>query len=132
MDYKPDLCEKLKIHCENGKSLESFCAVIRVSPKVITEWYLEYPDFKEAVEMAPCLELYFWEATMIRALTNKDKESLLVAKSKLDNLSKYVISPLKKNTYNDLKDTSNNKQVLSSGDLVKDMNLLYDKKDIDL
>ena len=128
VNYKPEFCEQLKRHCENGKSLESFCAVLRISPKVISEWYLEYSEFKEAVEMAPCLELLYWEHTLIRAIERRDKDSINLAKSRLDNLAKYVISPLKKNTYIDLKETNQNKQVATSGDLVKDLSLLYDKK----
>lgn len=130
--YKEDYCEQLKIHCENGKSLESFCAVLRVSPKIISEWYNDHFEFREAVDMAPCLELLYWEMTMVRALQNKDKESINVAKSKLDNLSKYVISPLKKNTYVDLKETNINKSTTSSGDLVKDYRLLMDEKKHDV
>lgn len=126
--YKPDFCSRLKVHCENGKSLESFCAAINVSPKVITEWYLEYPEFREAVEMAPCLELLYWEMQIIGALAKGDKESIAVAKNRLDHLAKYVVSPLKKNTYSDLKELNPNKQHIASGDLVKDLNLLMNKK----
>src|SRR5271165_7575344 len=127
VDYRPEFCERLILHCENGKSLESFCATLRISPKVISEWYMEYPDFKEAVEMSPCLELLYWEQEMVKALRDRDKETIGVAKNRLDNLAKYVVSPLKKNTYITLKESDQNKQSMTSGDLVKDLTLLYDK-----
>ncbi len=126
--YDNRYCEQLKVHCENGKSLESFCAVLRVSPKVMTEWFLEYPEFQEAVEMAPCIELLYWEMTMVRAMQHKDKESMNIAKSKIDYLSKLVTSPIKKNTFNDLKEVNVQKQSSSSGDLVKDLYLLADRR----
>jgi len=128
--YKPEYCERLRNHCENGRSLESFCALegVRVSPKTISEWYNEHPEFRDAVDMAPCLELLYWEMQMTTALVNKEKETINVAKSKLDNLSKYVISPLKKNTYSDLKENTLSTSNISSGDAVKDFHILYDKK----
>jgi len=126
--YKPEYCEQLLTHCDSGRSLESFCALIRVSPKVIEDWYAEHTEFKEAMEMAPCLELLYWEMTMVRALQNRDKDSINVAKSKLDQLSKYVVSPLKKLTYKNLKESDVNKSVTSSGDLVRDWKLLRDEK----
>jgi hypothetical protein len=127
--YKPEYCEQLLTHCDSGRSLESFCALIRVSPKVISEWYNDFTDFKEAVDMAPCLELLYWEMTMVRALQNRDKDSINVAKSKLDHLAKYIVSPLKKSTYGDLKENNINKSVKSTGDLVKDLDLLYGEAD---
>lgn len=127
--YKHEYCEQLRIHCENGKSLESFCAALGVSPKIISEWYNEHQEFQDAVDMAPCLELLYWEMTMVRALNNKDKESIMVAKSRLDNLYKCVTSPLKKNTYSDLKENPTNKKMFkSTGDLVSDYRLLIDKE----
>lgn len=130
MDYSRELCEKLKIHCKNGKSLESFCAHIGVSPKIIEDWYLEYPEFKESVEMAPCYELYYWEMELIRALTNKDKEVITVARTKLEKLSKFVTSPSRKTTYSGLKEPKASKEnKASTGDLVQDYTLLFGEKD---
>lgn len=128
MDYSPEICDKLKIHCENGKSLESFCAHIGVSPKIIIKWYEDYPEFKEAVELAPCLEIYYWEMTLIRALARGEKESINVSKSRLEKLEKYVMSPLKKNTYKNLKEPKLTADTMSStGDLVQDFDLLHKK-----
>jgi hypothetical protein len=126
--YDSKYCQRLIDHCENGKSLESFCAALKVSPKVIEDWYIDHLDFQDAVNMAPCLELLYWEQTMIRAIQNKDKESITVAKSRLDNLSKYVVSPLKKNTYSGLKEAHLTKSTTSTGDLVKDLYLTQDRK----
>lgn len=126
MQYSPEICDKLKVHCENGKSLESFCAHIGVSPKIIEEWFLEYAEFKEAVEMAPCYEMYYWEMELIRALGRADRETINVAKGKLERLSKLVSSPSRKNTYSNLKEPKASKNaVASSGDLVEDFTLLF-------
>ena len=124
-DYSPEQCDAIKFHCKNGNSLESFCAKIGVSPKVINEWYQEYPDFKEAVEMCPCLELYYWENELKKALENCEKEVLPLIKSRIDILLKYVTSPIKKETYSNFKeDTSKSVKQKSTGDLIKDYHLL--------
>ncbi len=128
--YDSSFCEELKDHCESGRSLESFCAVKRVSPKTMIEWYLEYPDFAEAVEMAPCMELLYWEMQIIAALKHKDKDTMTIAKSKIDHLMKLITSPIKKETFNDFKEISTKKQTASSGDLVRDLYLLADKRKI--
>lgn len=123
-DYDPLQCENIKLHCQSGKSLESFCAKIGVSPKTINQWYLEYPEFKEAVEMCPCIELLYWEEQLICALEKRDKDSLSIIKSRIDNLLKYVTSPIKKETYNDFKEDTSISKIKGSGDLIKDFNLL--------
>lgn len=130
VEYSPELCDKLKIHCETGKSLESFPARIGVSPKLIEEWFHEYPEFKEAVETAPCWELYYWEMALITALTRGDRESINISKVKLEKLSKLVTSPSRKNTYSNLKEQKGSKNnSISSGDLVKDLSLLLRESD---
>jgi hypothetical protein len=123
-DYKPEYCDKLRQHCENGMSLESFCASIKVSPQTIEDWYDRYEEFQSIMQMAPCLELYYWEQTLLTAIYQKNKEGILVAKSRIDTLSKYVTSPLKKSTYTNLKDTRTKKSSGSSRDALNDFALL--------
>lgn len=123
--YNLEMCRRLKIHCENGKSLESFPAHIGVSPKVIEDWFHQYPEFKEAVETAPCWELYYWEMNLIHALKNLDKDSINISKVKIEKLSKVVSSPTRKNTYSNLRENKTSNQIsASSGDLIKDLSLL--------
>ena len=127
-DYKPSYCLSIKDHCRLGKSLESFCASVGVSPKVINQWYNEYPDFKDAIEMAPCLELLYWEEQLLLCLEKRDRDSLQIIKSRIDNLMKYVASPIKKETYNNLREEVGQQKVKSTGDLIKDFNLLELKR----
>ncbi len=122
--YDSRVCEELKAHCKKGKSLESFCALIGISPRVMTEWYHSYPEFQETVEMAPCLELLYWEEVLASALETKDKDYMSTARYKIEYLSKFVTSPIKKDTFNDLRDVNSKKQNKTSGDLVKDFALL--------
>lgn len=124
MKYCSDHCDELKSHCKNGKSLESFCARIDVPPKIITEWYFEYPEFKEAVEMAPCIELLYWEEQLSICLDKNKVEFVNVIKSRIDNLLKFVTSPIKKTTYNELKENDVPVKIKQSDDLLRDFKLL--------
>jgi hypothetical protein len=130
--YKPEYCKKLKEHCENGNSLESFCAKINVSPKAITEWYEMHEDFQHMLEMAPCLELYYWEQALLTAMHQKNKEGMLISKSRIDALSKYVTSPLKKETYTGLKEHKKTQTFGNSKDALNDYFLLQNHKKIEL
>jgi hypothetical protein len=125
-DYTPEQCENIMFHCKEGKSLESFCATIPVSPKVINQWYQDYPEFKEAVEMCPCLELLYWEEALLKAIETRDVSFMNIIKSRIDNLLKYVTSPIKKETYNNFKEDISTSKTKSTGDLVKDFNLLIE------
>jgi hypothetical protein len=129
LEYHPAQCEKLRLHCTNGKSLESFCASIGVTPNTILQWYSDFPDFRETVEMAPCLELYYWEQRLLEAIERGDKDIIIVIKSRIDNLMKYVVSPIKKETYSNFKeDISTATKIQSSGDLIKDLEILLNNK----
>lgn len=128
--YDSRFCQLLKDHCGAGRSLESFCATpaICVSPKIMTEWYHQYEDFRDAVELAPCLELMYWEMYLGVALAHKDKEAIYVSKSRIDHLMRHITSPITKNTFNDLKEAPEKKKTSTSGDLVRDLYLLKDKR----
>lgn len=126
--YKSEYCEKLKTHCANGMSLESFCASLKVSPQTIEDWYDLHEDFQNMMQMAPCLELYYWEQSLLTAIHQKNKEGILVSKSKIDSLSKYVTSPLKKSTYSNLKGTRKKTDTGSTKDALDDFALLQKHK----
>lgn len=130
--YKPEYCTRLKEHCENGNSLESFCAAINVSPKLIGEWYDLHEEFQNMLEMAPCLELYYWERELLTHMHLKNKEGMLIAKSRIDSLSKYVTSPLKKETYNSLKEHRKSPHAGTSKDALEDFRLLQKVKNTNL
>lgn len=128
--YKTEYCEKLRLHCSNGKSMESFCALINVSPQTVEDWYDQHDDFKHMMQMAPCLELYYWESILLTAIEHKNKESILVSKSKIDSLNKFVTSPLKKSTYINLKDDRKKTASTASStrDALEDFKLLDNTK----
>jgi len=123
-EYSPNHAIDLKNHCREGKSLETYCAHIGVTPAIISHWYNEYYDFKEAVEMAPCLELLFWEESLLTALNNNQKEFATVIKSRIDTLMKVVISPIRNDIYSSLKDDDKKKLIKKSEDLLNDFRLL--------
>jgi hypothetical protein len=127
-EYSKKQCEAIMNHCASGKSLESYCAKIRVSPKTINHWYQEHPEFKEAVEMCPCLELLFWEERLLDAMEKKEEGTypLGIIKSRIDNLMKYVTSPIKKETYNDFKEDNQQAKIRRNDDMLEDFNLLGD------
>lgn len=49
-EYKPEYCQMLIRHFEQGLSFESFAGVISVGRTTIHRWRDENPDFKQAYE----------------------------------------------------------------------------------
>lgn len=124
--YSEVHCEELMDHCKGGKSLESYCATVGVTPGVIAQWYSEYPAFKQVVEMAPCLELLFWEKKLIESIEQGQEDFVNVIKSRIDNLMKNVISPIKSGIYHNLKEDDRAQKIKNSDDLLTDYKLLMD------
>lgn len=64
--YKPEYCEMLIDHMSEGYSFESFSALIRVGRNTTYLWCKEFPEFKEAKEVAEAMALKYFE-TAIKA-----------------------------------------------------------------
>lgn len=59
--YKPEYCEMLLEHMEQGFSLESFAGKLRVSRETLYEWMRVHADFSDTVKIAKGLSQYKWE-----------------------------------------------------------------------
>lgn len=67
--YRPEFCQMLIDHMEQGKSLESFAAKLyaytdgemRVCRKTLYNWMKAFPEFQEARDFGHELSLDYWE-----------------------------------------------------------------------
>lgn len=59
--YKPEYCEMLLEHMEQGFSLESFAGKVRVSRDTLYEWIKVHKEFSDTVSVAKSLSQYKWE-----------------------------------------------------------------------
>jgi len=59
--YKPEFCEAVIEHMENGASITSFAAEIDVARSTINEWMEHNPEFSEAVKRAKAKCAAWWE-----------------------------------------------------------------------
>lgn len=64
--YKPEYCDLLIDHMSEGYSFESFSAIVRVGRNTTYLWCKEFPEFKEAKEIAEAMALKYFE-TAIKA-----------------------------------------------------------------
>jgi len=60
--YKPEYCEAVIKHMNEGASLTSFAASIDVSRSRINEWMEAHEEFQEAVKVAKSKCAYWWES----------------------------------------------------------------------
>ncbi len=59
--YKPEYCQMLVDHMEQGLSFESFGAICNASRATLYNWAKEHPEFLDAQEVGKRKLLYFWE-----------------------------------------------------------------------
>ncbi len=50
--YKPEYCEAIIEHCEQGGSIASFAGVVGTARATLYNWMDANPEFKEAAEVA--------------------------------------------------------------------------------
>lgn len=87
--YKPELCDELINHMSKGYSFESFAGVINVTRSLLYIWLDEYPEFKEAKEIAFAKRALFAEEQMInQAMGRTTGGSPALLKLLLCNLGK--------------------------------------------
>lgn len=60
--YKPEYCDAVIQHMENGASLTSFAASIDVARSSINEWISKHPEFSDAVKIAKAKCAAWWES----------------------------------------------------------------------
>lgn len=61
--YKPEYCEAVVKHMEQGYSFETFGAIIDVGRTTLYEWVEVYPEFKKAKQIAMAKCQMWWEKT---------------------------------------------------------------------
>ena len=68
-EYKKAYCQKLIDHMAKGLSFISFAGEISVPRKVLEDWLITYPDFKEAKSIGDMKSLLKWEKIGISGTT---------------------------------------------------------------
>lgn len=60
-DYRPEYCEMLIRHMEQGNSFETFAAIVGSTKKTVYNWKNQFPDFLHAFEQGAVLSELWWE-----------------------------------------------------------------------
>ena len=68
--YNPDFCQRVIQLGKVGKSTEAIGAELLVGTATLYRWRDEFPEFREALELAKDLELLWWENTAQENLIN--------------------------------------------------------------
>ena len=72
--YDPAYCEQVIELGKIGKSTEAIGAILGVGTATLYRWRDEYPEFREALDIAKDMELYWWEE-QAQAYMVENKES---------------------------------------------------------
>lgn len=59
--YKPEFCEMLIKHSEEGGNFMEFAAKVNVSLCSVIKWTKKYPEFKKAKEIAELKYKAYWK-----------------------------------------------------------------------
>lgn len=59
--YKAEYAEKLVDHMKEGRSFESFGAIVHCTEETLNLWTTKHPEFKIAKELGKRYEMFFWE-----------------------------------------------------------------------
>jgi len=77
--YKPEFCEAVVEHMEEGASLTSFAASIDAGRSTLNAWMEEYPEFQEAVTRGKAKCAAWWErVARTNAVTGEGNATLTV------------------------------------------------------
>jgi transposase len=68
--YDPAFCERAIEFGKIGKSTEAIGAELMVGTATLYRWRDEFPEFREALDLAKDLELLWWENTAQQNLIN--------------------------------------------------------------
>ena len=60
-DYKPEYCEQLIKHMQDGFSYESFAASIGTHRSTLYNWEKQYPEFLDTKKIAMEMCQFWWE-----------------------------------------------------------------------
>lgn len=82
--YRPEYCDMLLTHMEDGLSFEAFAATLRVSKQTLYRWIDAHAEFSDAKKIGDMLSLKYWEKVGKDGLYNetiKGDDGLTVTKS---------------------------------------------------
>lgn len=65
--YRPEYCEALIRHMEEGNSFESFCGVVEVTRSTIYYWLKIHKEFSDAAHVGWGKCLLFWDQLGVKA-----------------------------------------------------------------
>jgi transposase-like protein len=75
--YDPAYCEQAIELGKIGKSTEAIGAMLGVGTSTLYRWRDEHPEFREALDIAKDMELYWWEdQAMSYMVENKESDRL--------------------------------------------------------
>lgn len=77
-EYKPEYCQAIIDHMEEGASITSFAASISVARSSINEWMDRYPEFSEAVKIGKAKCAAWWEKAGRKSATEGGGSATLV------------------------------------------------------
>jgi len=69
--YKPEFCEMLIKHMEQGYSFESFAATIDTHRDTLYAWEKRHPEFSDAKKTGVSKSLLFWERLGVMGATGE-------------------------------------------------------------
>lgn len=73
--YKPEFCQMLIVHMEQGYSFETFSAIIGVDRDTLYEWAKVYEEFSDSKKQAFIKCQLFWEKMGIDGLWGNKEAS---------------------------------------------------------
>lgn len=70
--YKPDYAEALIAHMKEGRSFETFGALVGAGSSTLYLWCENQPEFMEAKNIGTILSMHWWEERMRETLITQD------------------------------------------------------------
>jgi transposase len=75
--YDPKYCEEVIALGKIGKSSEAIGAILGVGTATLYRWRDEFPEFREALELAKEFELHWWEdIAQTHMIENKESDKI--------------------------------------------------------
>jgi len=75
--YDPKYCEEVIVLGKLGKSSEAIGAMLGVGTATLYRWRDEFPEFREALELAKEFELHWWEdIAQTHMIENKESDKI--------------------------------------------------------
>ena len=97
VEFKDEYCEMLIEHMSQGKSFETFAAVLGTCRDVIYKWCEKYPNFKDAKKIGQDCSYQFWEQALLNHMvtvseSEKNSDGTSKSSSKALNSSAFIFA----------------------------------------